>query len=72
VSVLEAKVLGEEYRQDYICRRPHSALGYQTPEEFAQRSLAAASATLRQPEGCAPSPKQQTKNKRSKTNPKLS
>ena len=72
VSVLEAKVLGAEYRQDYNCRRPHSALGYQTPEEFAQRSLAAASATLRQPEGCAPSPKQQTKNKRSKTNPKLS
>jgi transposase InsO family protein len=72
VSVLEAKVLGEEYRRDYNCRRPHSALGYQTPEEFAQRSLAAASATLQQPEGCALSPKQQTTNKGSKTNTKLS
>lgn len=52
-SVLEAKVLGREYRQDYNRRRPHSALDYQTPAEFAQHSLVAASATLRQPQGCA-------------------
>ena len=34
-SVLEAKVLVEEYRQHYNNRRPHSALGYLTPAEFA-------------------------------------
>ena len=51
-SVLEAKVLGKEYRQDYNHHRPHSSLDYQTPVEFAQRSLAAAAATLRQLQGC--------------------
>jgi putative transposase len=34
-SLLEAKVLVEEYRQHYNGRRPHSALGYRTPSEFA-------------------------------------
>jgi transposase InsO family protein len=34
-SPLEAKVLVEEYRQHYNNRRPHSALGYWTPSEFA-------------------------------------
>ncbi len=34
-SLLEAKVLIEEYRSHYNCHRPHSALGYQTPAEFA-------------------------------------
>ena len=52
-SVLEAKVLGKEHRHRHNQERPHSSLEYQTPEEFAQRSLAAASATLRQPQGCA-------------------
>ena len=52
-SVLEAKVLGKEHRQRHNHQRPHSSLDYQTPVEFAQRSLAAASATLRQPQGCA-------------------
>jgi len=34
-SLLEAKVLIEEYRNHYNGERPHSALGYRTPEEFA-------------------------------------
>jgi putative transposase len=33
-SLLEAKVLVEEYRQHYNHERPHSALGYHTPAEF--------------------------------------
>jgi transposase InsO family protein len=52
-GLTEAKVLGKEYRRNYNHLRPHSSLAYQTPEEFAQRSLAASSATLRQPPGCA-------------------
>jgi uncharacterized protein YndB with AHSA1/START domain len=55
-SLLEAKVLGKEHRHRHNRERPHSSLDYQTPVEFAQRSLAAASATLRQPQGCALSP----------------
>jgi putative transposase len=34
-SLVEARVLVEEYRQHYNHRRPHSALGYRTPAEFA-------------------------------------
>lgn len=34
-DLLEAKVLIEDYRGHYNHRRPHSALGYQTPAEFA-------------------------------------
>jgi transposase InsO family protein len=42
-SVLEARVITEDYRQEYNQRRPHSALGYQTPAAFAGqcRSLGA-------------------------------
>lgn len=75
-SLLEAKVLGKEYRQDYNRHRPHSSLGYQTPEEFAQRSLAAASAPLRQPQGSAHTPdhqtNHQTNHQNTQTNKKLS
>ena len=52
-SVLEAKVVGKQHRQQHNHQRPHSSLDYQTPVEFAQRSLSAASATIRQPQGCA-------------------
>ncbi len=34
-SLLEAKVLVEDYRRHYNHKRPHSALGYRTPVEFA-------------------------------------
>jgi putative transposase len=33
-TLLEAKVLVEDYRGHYNQERPHSALGYQTPAEF--------------------------------------
>jgi putative transposase len=34
-NLLEARVLIEEYRNHYNQERPHSALGYRTPAEFA-------------------------------------
>ena len=34
-SVLEAKVLVREYKQEYNQQRPHSSLNYQTPTAFA-------------------------------------
>ncbi len=37
-NLLEAKVLVEEYRNHYNHERPHSALGYRTPAEFAASS----------------------------------
>ena len=43
-SLLEAKVLVEEYRKHYNRWRPHSALGYLTPAEFAASCDAASSA----------------------------
>jgi putative transposase len=42
-SLLEAKVLVEEYRNHYNRERPHSALGYRTPAEFAASCKAAGS-----------------------------
>jgi len=71
-SVLEAKVLGKQHRQRHNHERPHSSLDYQTPVEFAQRSLAAASATLRQPPGCALPADQITTNPNPKNHEKLS
>ena len=71
-SVLEAKVLGKQHRQRHNHERPHSSLDYQTPVEFAQRRLAAASATLRQPQGGALSTEHQTHNQTPEPNQKLS
>jgi hypothetical protein len=70
--VLEAKVLGKQHRQRHNHERPHSSLDYQTPVEFAQRSLAAASAPLRQPPGCAHSTDLITNNPNPENQPKLS
>ena len=46
-SEREAAVLIEEYRQHYNERRPHSALGYQTPSEFSAACVPPGSAALR-------------------------
>lgn len=40
-SLLEAKVLAEDWRAHYNHERPHGAIGYRTPEEY-RRSLEAA------------------------------
>jgi len=33
-TLLEAKVMAEDYRRHYNTYRPHSSLGYRTPNEF--------------------------------------
>jgi putative transposase len=40
LSLQEAREKIEAWRRDYNQARPHSALGYQTPEEFAARAAA--------------------------------
>jgi transposase InsO family protein len=45
-SLAEAKMLASAYRDEYNHHRPHSALGYKTPAEFAAAQLASGSATL--------------------------
>lgn len=42
----EAKVLSEQYRQQYNTERPHSALNYQTPVEFAASYAAPSTLTM--------------------------
>jgi transposase InsO family protein len=71
-SLLEAKVLGNEHRHWHNHRRPHSSLGGQTPADYAQRSLAAASAPLRRPQGCTEPDTQITPNPNPETQHKLS
>ena len=36
-TLLEAKIMAEDYRQDHNQNRPHSSLGYMTPHEFKQK-----------------------------------
>lgn len=60
-SLLEAKVLGAEFRNDYNHSRPHSSLGYQTPAEYSASCPQAASATLQPPAGSI-YPKKPTNN----------
>jgi hypothetical protein len=56
----EARVLIEDWRQDYNHYRPHSALGMMSPAQFAlgwrtaHQAAAPASAELRSPYGRAP------------------
>lgn len=49
-SVLEAKVLAKEWRQEYNDVRPHSSLGYRTPAEFGEMCPRPDSAALRRAE----------------------
>ena len=49
-SLLEAQVLGKEWKQEYNQVRPHSSLGYRTPAEFGAMAPRADSAALRRPE----------------------
>lgn len=49
-SLLEAKVLGKAWKQEYNHVRPHSALGYRTPAEYGEVCPRADSAALRRPE----------------------
>lgn len=45
-NVPEGRVYGKRYRLEYRHRRPQSALGYQTPPEFATSFAASGSVTL--------------------------
>jgi len=54
-SLLEAKVVTEDYRLDYNHHRPHSSLGYQTPAAFAAAGLNKAWGLCPQTPGFLPS-----------------
>jgi len=49
-SLLEARVLAGQWKQEYNHVRPHSSLGYRTPAEFGASCPRANSAALRRPE----------------------
>lgn len=59
-SLLEAKVLGKEHRDQDNHQRPHSSLGEQTPAEFAQRCFASLRATPSTTQNIATNPNQPT------------
>jgi putative transposase len=42
LGIGDARRIVETWRQDYNRERPHSALGYRTPAEFAQGTIMAA------------------------------
>jgi putative transposase len=50
LGLADARQIVQEWRQGYNAERPHSALGYQTPVEFAQLAVTAA-ASLPQDDG---------------------
>jgi putative transposase len=51
VSLAQARRLVEAWRLDYNRARPHSALGYRTPEEFAQHAGQIAAGTFEKSAG---------------------
>jgi putative transposase len=61
-TLLEAKVLGTEFRHDYNHERTHSSLAYQPPAEYAASCQEAAFATLKPPLGSIYPQKKPTKN----------
>ena len=60
-TLLEAKVLGREFRDDYNQRRSHSSLGYLPPAEYAASCQEAAIAPLKPPLGSIYSKKKPNK-----------
>ena len=61
-TLLEAKVLGREFREDYNHERTHSSLGYLPPAEYAASCQEAAIATLKPPLGSIYSKKKPNRN----------
>jgi len=47
-SLAEARVVIGAYRREYNAERPHSSLGYRTPDEFATSPLTTLRPSLRQ------------------------
>ena len=56
-SIKEARMLAAKWKEDYNERRPHSALNYMTPSQFAAGAGAVGSASLRSAAPTAPAPR---------------